>query len=331
MGVKDFPKPLVYSSKCLGFCPCWWNGTTIFSSFIEEIKPFVEFVTHCPEVEIGLEAPRKFLRIVMVNGEKRFVQPATGSDYTEEMRSFIQGNIPKFVDVDGFILRENSPSCSIKSVKYYKSEDPKSQIEGTGPGLFGESILSQYSRVPIESDGRLKHERIRETFLTKLFMVSSLRMVGKTGSANELVNFHSDNKYLIMTFGQKHVTKLGRIVSNDKKKDIEAVMTEYTENFLEAISGTPRRSSISNVLSKVYGYFSKQLSRDEKKYFLSRLDGYRKGRVSLASIREILKIWNLRFNIEYISRQTLFEPFPEKLNDVCEFDEYKKEVTGKRG
>jgi uncharacterized protein YbgA (DUF1722 family)/uncharacterized protein YbbK (DUF523 family) len=326
----SFPKPLVYSSKCLGFCPCWWNGTTIFSDFIESIKPFVEFNTHCPEVEIGLGAPRKFLRIVMVEEQKSFVQPATGRDFTNKMTEFIEETVPMLDNVDGFILRENSPSCSIKGVKYYKTTDQKSQIAGAGPGLFGAAIIERYGGVPIESDGRVRNERIREAFLTKLFMVASLKKVRESRNIRDLVNFHSDNKYLLMTFGQKHVSQLGRIVSNKEKDDAEFVIENYSAYLSRAITGTPRRPSISNVLSKVYGYFSRQLTTEEKKYFLGKLDAYRKGRVSLASLRETLRLWNLRYKIDYLSRQTLFEPFPHELTEMYEFSEYKKEETGKR-
>jgi uncharacterized protein YbgA (DUF1722 family) len=161
-------------------------------------------------------------------------------------------------------------------------------------------------------------------------MVASLKRVKKSRKIRDLVDFHSDNKYLMMTFGQKYVTQLGRIVSNEEKDDADIVIENYSANLSKAISGTPRRPSISNVLSKVYGYFSKKLTPEEKNYFLTKLDAYRKGRVSLAALREILKLWNLRYKIDYLSRQTLFNPFPHELSEMDEFSEYKKEETGKR-
>jgi len=69
----QFARPVIYSSKCLGFDACWWNGQMMHSDFIESIRPFVDFITHCPEVEIGLGAPRHFVRIVMKGDQRRFV------------------------------------------------------------------------------------------------------------------------------------------------------------------------------------------------------------------------------------------------------------------
>lgn len=47
-------KPKVFSSRCLGFAACRWNGVTIPDRFVEKLKPFVKYLTACPEAEIGL-------------------------------------------------------------------------------------------------------------------------------------------------------------------------------------------------------------------------------------------------------------------------------------
>ncbi|MBD3404864.1 MAG: DUF1722 domain-containing protein [Candidatus Lokiarchaeota archaeon] len=325
--MTEFLKPKVYASKCLGFCACWWNGTTIFSDFIEMIKPFVKFVTHCPEVEIGLGSPRKFIRIVMENGVKRFVQPATDRDLTDIMKEYITTTIESLGVIDGFILRENSPSCSIERVKYYHGRDRASSIADTGPGLFAEAILNEYHNYPIESDGRLRNRKIREEFLTQIFLLSSLRHVMRSQHIKSLIDFHSENKYLIMTYGQKYVNKLGRIVSNAERKQVEEIMLEYWDTLLPAIADGRKRSSTTNVFSKIFGYFSDSLTREEKKYFLHRLEEYRTGRVPLSLVRELLRLWMLRFDDEYIRRQSIFEPYPQELEELADFGEYKKEQT----
>lgn len=291
------------------------------------IRPFVDFVTHCPEVEIGLGAPRKFIRIVMEEGEKKFVQPATDKDLTEKMMNYIQTTIESLGVIDGFVLRENSPSCSIQRVKYYHSKNRDSSIEGTGPGLFAESILNKYQNYPIESDGRLRSRKIREAFLTQIFLLASFRQVKKSGEIKNLVDFHSDNKYLLMTYGQVHVTKLGRIVSNPEHLPVEQVMKHYWKALLPAINTGRKRSSTTNVFSKIFGYFSNSLSGEEKKYFLQRLEEYRTGRVPVSLVRELLRVWMLRFEDDYIRRQSIFEPYPRDLEELYDFDEYKKEQT----
>ncbi len=319
-----YARPIVYASKCLGFAACWWNGQMMHSQFIESIRPFVDFVTHCPEVEIGLGAPRQFIRIVMRDNQRRLVQPATDSDLTDQMTMYVENLINTLERIDGFVLKDGSPSCSINRVRYYSGPEKGAPIKTEGSGFFGGAVLERFEGTPIESDGRLRNAKIRETYLTKIFMLADLRRVSDSGKMHELVKFHSRNKYLIMTFGQKYVPELGRIVSNAEKRPFTAVIDTYNEKLKEAMNRTPRSTSIVNVMTKVYGYFSNQLSKREKDTFQKMLQSFREGNLPLTSLRETLKMWAIRFDETYVEEQTIFHPFPEELNSICEKDAFKR-------
>ncbi len=324
--MAGFPKPIIYSSKCLGFCNCWWNGTIIFSEFIEKIKPFVEFVTHCPEVELGLGSPRDFVRIVWIDDRKHFVQPANERDLTNEMNEYTKKTVGGLGRIDGFVLREGSPSCSIKGVKYYKGVKPGSPYKGTGPGIFGAEVLSKFEYHPIETDGRLKNAKIRDDFLTKMFLLAGFRELLDSKKIGGLIDFHARNKYLLMAFGQKYVRSLGKIVGEQKKNSDEQTFTEYHDTLLQTITANPQRKSIINTFMKMFGYFSKQLTKPERQHFLERLEQYRIGKTTLATLREILRLWILRFDDDYIKQQTIFEPYPNELKIICGYEEYEKEM-----
>ena len=57
-------KPRIVVSRCLGFDHCRYNGDVIKDDFVEALTPFVEYITVCPEVEIGLGVPRKPIRLI---------------------------------------------------------------------------------------------------------------------------------------------------------------------------------------------------------------------------------------------------------------------------
>ena len=84
----EYAKPRVVVSKCLGFAACRWNGDVLPDKRVEALKPLVEYEPVCPEVEIGLGAPRKPIRLVEQKGEVRLIQPDTGKDCTGGMRAF---------------------------------------------------------------------------------------------------------------------------------------------------------------------------------------------------------------------------------------------------
>jgi uncharacterized protein YbgA (DUF1722 family) len=64
------------------------------------------------------------------------------------------------------------------------------------------------------------------------------------------------------------------------------------------------------------GYFSKELSSLEKSFFLDNLEKYREGRIPLLVNINLIKSWILRFNVEYLDKQTFFQPYPEDLMQI---------------
>lgn len=294
------------------------------SNFIESIRSFVDFETHCPEVEIGLGAPRQTIRIVMQEDERRLVQPATDRDLTDDMIAYVDDITSKLKDIDGFVLKDGSPSCSTYRVRYYTGPQRGAPVKTEGSGFFGGAVLERFNGTPIESEGKLRNARLRESFITKIFMLADLRRVAESGKMHELIKFHSRNKYLIMTFGQKHVTELGRIVSNNEKKPFTQVVNDYRERLNDFMDKNPRSTSTVNVMTKIYGYFSNQLSKKEQDAFLKMIDSFRKGNISLTSLRETLRMWAIRFDDNYVEEQSIFQPFPEELNSICETVAYRK-------
>ena len=86
--MRLFARPKIVISKCIEFDHCRYDGSLIPSDFVNALKPHVDFIPVCPEVEIGLGVPRSSLRILSSNGEPRLIQPTTGLDVTKKIRTF---------------------------------------------------------------------------------------------------------------------------------------------------------------------------------------------------------------------------------------------------
>jgi len=313
--MREFPKPNVVISKCITFEPVRYNAQIISSEFVEKLKPFVNFMPVCPEVEIGLGVPRDPIRIVLVNGERRLMQPATGLDFTEKMERFAESLLDSLNEVDGFILKRGSPSSGFKNVKIYPKIEKSSPV-AKGPGFFGEAVLQKYPDLAIEDELRLLNIRIRDHFLTKLFTLASFREVKKSGKIRDLIRFHSENKYLLTAYNQKQLRILGKIAANQEQKTLPVLLENYETHLHLALARTPSIGAYINVMQKIMGYFSHQLSKDEKSFFLVTLDNYRAGRLAFSAVLSILKAWIVRFKEEYLINQTFLEPYPEKLVEL---------------
>jgi uncharacterized protein YbgA (DUF1722 family) len=64
------------------------------------------------------------------------------------------------------------------------------------------------------------------------------------------------------------------------------------------------------------GYFSKRLSHDEKDFFLDTLNEYKDGRIPLLVCLNMIKLWIIRFDQDYLVKQTFFEPYPRDLMHI---------------
>jgi uncharacterized protein YbgA (DUF1722 family) len=240
------------------------------------------------------------------------IQPETGLDLTEKIRGFSSGFLDGLEEIDGFILKNRSPSCGIGDVKFYAGPE-KAAALGRTSGFFGAAVLEKFGDTAIEDEGRLNNLGIREHFLTRIFAFAGFRKLQASGSIHDLVRFHAANKLLLMAYNQTKMRELGRIVANKDRFPTATVLQLYRSCFTQALAKPPRHASPVNVLMHALGYFKKELSPREKRHFLAVLDAYRLGAAPLSSAVSIIRSWIVRFEIEYLHEQTFFDPFPEVL------------------
>ncbi len=309
---SGFPRPRIVVSRCLGFEHCRYDGSTIPNAVVAALGEFVDSITPCPEVEIGLGAPRPPVRIVQTPQGPRLLQPATGRDITDEMETFAREFLDSLPPVDGFILKNRSPSCGIKDARIYASAD-KGPAVGTRAGFFGGAVLERFPDLPVEDEGRLTNRAIREHFFTVIFALADLRRVVLEGRMAALVDFHSRHKFLLMVYHQTRLRELGRLVANPEKRPVSDLIREYVRGFRAALARPPRRPAVYNVLTHALGYFSERLSPAERVFFLDLLQSYRAGRLPLSAPLAVARSWIVRFGVNYLAQQSFFFPFPEAL------------------
>jgi uncharacterized protein YbgA (DUF1722 family)/uncharacterized protein YbbK (DUF523 family) len=306
-------KPRVVVSRCIEFDYCRWNGMIIKNEFIKLLKNYVEFLPICPEFEIGLGIPRDPVRIVKKDGELRMTQSKTEKDLTNNMHHFIDEFFDSLKNIDGFLLKSQSPSCGIFQTKHYQSMEKGSPVLSRGSGIFGTRVMEEYTKLAIETEGRLHNFRIREHWLIKLYTLSRFREVVVSHSKYELVKLHSAHKLLFLAYNQILMREMGRIVANPSKLRFEQIIKDYEAKLSKLLEKPPNFTAHINVLMHALGYFSKGLKSEEKAYFLDQLDAYRAGWIPLFLLTSLLSSWIARFDVKYLKKQVYFNPYPEKL------------------
>jgi uncharacterized protein YbgA (DUF1722 family)/uncharacterized protein YbbK (DUF523 family) len=307
-------KPRVVVSRCIEFDHCRWNAQIISSETVKKLKPFVEFIPVCAEVEIGLGTPRQAIRLAAIDGETRLITSMEGEDITQRMQDFCQSYVPGEQPVHGFILKSRSPSCGMNNVKVYPGAGKISVLHARGVGLFADAMMRRYPHAVFEDEGRLTNLRIREHFLTALFVNQRFSELPRRMAA--LVAYHSDNKYLFMSYNQAVLHSLGKVVANHDKLPIDEVFMHYRELLTRLLVRLPRLGSWLNSLMHMFGYVSARLDAGERGFFMQLCQQYREQQVPLIALTKMLHAWALRFDEPYLLRQTLLQPYPQQLQDI---------------
>ena len=303
-----FLKPKIIISKCLEFEACRYDGQIINNNYIKQLKKFIDFVPVCPEVEIGMGIPREPIHIINDNRKTLLYQKETGKEFSSKMNSFSDNYISKITKIDGFILKSDSPSCAIKSAKIYSKKTP-SPI-GKGAGLFASKIIKKFPKLPKEEEKRLNNPFLREHFFTSIFTISDFRNV-KTIS--DLYQYQAKHKYLFMSYNQTIMRQMGKIAANDQKQEIDIVLNNYYDLLLMLLYKKPHYTSNINTHMHIMGYFKDMISNKEKTHFLTTLEEYRTKKIPLSAVNNILYSWILRFENDYLIKQSFFNPFPKGL------------------
>lgn len=313
--MKSFIKPRIVISKCIEFDFCRYNSQIIRSPIVSTLKAYVEFQPICPEVEIQLGVPRDPIRIIEQHTNKKLVQPTTGRDVTDAMQTFTQHFLASLQGIDGFLLKSQSPSCGTRDVKIYPAVLHSAPVRREA-GFFGEQVLQRFPHLAIEDEMRLQNPVIRQHYLTKIFTFAAFRSVKDAASLQRLLQFHTENKYLLMGYSQKELRILGNILANQKKQPLPTVFTEYEHHLHLAFFKAPRYTSQINVLNHTFGYISKELSAAEKRFYADLLEKYKNGQIPLSVPVNLIRSWVIRFEQSYLLPQTFFEPYPDQLLDI---------------
>ncbi|WP_352413435.1 DUF523 and DUF1722 domain-containing protein [Thermus sp.] len=305
-----WPPPRIVVSACLGLAAVRYNGGLIPDPVVEALKTHAHLIPVCPEVAIGLSVPRPAIRLVQEGKRLFLIQPEPSPrDLTGEMEAFSQTFL-EGLQVEGFILKNRSPSCALKDARVY---GPKGEVLGRGAGLFAREVLRRFPLLPVEEEGRLSNPVLRAQFFTRVFGLARLRRVE---TLQDLRAFHARYKLLLMAQSPKETLALGRLIAQGHKTAFPQVLARYQEGFLRATLHPPRPGGLANALQHAFGYFKRGLSQKEKAHFLALLEEVRKGRTGPEAPLALLRSWSLRFGEAYLEGQALLEPFPQSLRHL---------------
>jgi uncharacterized protein YbgA (DUF1722 family) len=211
----------------------------------------------------------------------------------------------------GFIFKSKSPSSGLYKVKVYNE---KGNPSNTGTGLFARKFVQSFPLVPVEEDGRLSDEPIRENFIERIFVYKRWRdILEKERHPRYLMEFHTRHKYLIMAHSSKHYQSMGKHVANVTKSNISDDYRTYEHLLSEALALKATTAKHVNVLHHIAGYFKTSLSMDEKQELIELIGHYKSGFIPLIVPITILNHYVRKYDQPYLKEQVYLNPHPLEL------------------
>ena len=239
-------RPKIVVSSCLNGENVRYDGKPVDDSLVKTLSKYVEIISVCPEVSIGLPVPRE--PIIVVKGEKdiKVVNPKTQEDFTERLEYFSQNFIKNLKDIDGFLLKSKSPSCGVSGTKTYKNENGTDFLYRRY-GIFAKNIKNAFKYYPVEDELRLKNPDRLLWFLFRIFTLSKIKSLK---DVKELGEFHKKHKDLFSLLGKAFLKRAEKILSKEKVfKDIKNI---YIENFLRSSYRLPSSKRTGKSLYKIF-------------------------------------------------------------------------------
>lgn len=301
-------------SACLLGQPVRYDGSHKHDRYLTDILgAYVDYVPVCPEVECGLGIPRESMHLEGDPQNPRLITTRTRRDVTDQMLRWAEKRLEelKAENLCGFIFKSNSPSSGMERVKIF---DAKGMPQKKGVGLFAGLFMKAFPYLPVEEEGRLHDEGLRENFVERIFQRKRWDDHLRGGKdLGRLIQFHTDHKLLYMAHSPKHHRELGKLVAAGKTLPLDILYRRYEELMTEALKLKATVKKNTNVLFHLMGYFKKDLSPSEKEELREIIEAYHRGHYPLIVPVTLINHYVRKYDPPYLKRQVYLNPHPMEL------------------
>jgi uncharacterized protein YbgA (DUF1722 family)/uncharacterized protein YbbK (DUF523 family) len=299
-------------SACLLGAQVRFDGQHKRDAFLaDQLGAFVEWVSVCPELEVGMGVPREPVRLVRgPHARTSMVGVETSTDWTDRMETFAERRASELAkqDIRGFVFKSKSPSCGMERVKVHAPGPRRGGPTADGTGLFARALMSRLPNLPVEEEGRLGDLGLRESFLERLFAYDRVRALWDTRwSLRDLIAFHTAHKMQLLAHSTTGYTGLGRLVAQGTASGRAELRERYEAGFMATLEKPATPGRHANVLLHMLGHLRRSLDDADKREVLAAIDDHRRGVLPLVVPLTLIAHHARRLETSYLLGQTYLD------------------------
>ena len=305
---EDRPLRIGVSSCLLGE-PVRYDGGHKRDSFLADVlAPHVEWVPVCPEMELGLGAPRETIQLARQGHEIRLITSESRRDFTKPMRAWARRKVAQLSKegLSGFVLKSRSPSCGLQSVPVYHQAD---RSERNGRGLFADALTKHFVNLPVEEENSLDRPGLRENFIERAFAYHRLRsLFGRRWGIRDAIGFHRDHELLLTAHSIQGCRDLNRWVARIKELARKDFLARYEALFMRAMAVPTTKTKHARALHHALGLLRLHLDRGSPTRLAGLIDEYRQGLTPLAVPLALIREYSEHYEVEQLEGQVYLKP-----------------------
>jgi uncharacterized protein YbgA (DUF1722 family)/uncharacterized protein YbbK (DUF523 family) len=312
--MEDRSKPVMGIGSCLAGNAVRYNAQTkAANQYVRDLMDNFDMRAFCPEMGAGMGVPRPPIHLVGSETSVRALDVDTHqNDFTDKIAAYADTVLTLAPELCAYILVKGSPSCGYERVKRYAENGH--HIKADQQGIFARALAERDPLLPLEDDGRLNDPGLRESFVTRAYTYHDWKQLVADGlTPGALVRFYSRYKYLAMAHHVPGYQKLGRMLADAGKRDLQELSLEFITTLMDTLSRRATRRSHSNTLYHLSGYLKKEISSEERQRLRALIDRYRRGEIPLVVPITMLQHHFANKPNAYIESQVFMTPYPDEL------------------
>lgn len=138
------------------------------AAIVELLGPRFTWVPVCPEMEIGLGAPREPVWLTGDPHAPRMQGVRGARDPVPEMTAYARRRARELAALDiAGVLKSASPSCGLRDVPVW-NDDGAHSASRPGRGLFAAALTAAWPGLPVVEEGHLVDPAGREDFVARV-------------------------------------------------------------------------------------------------------------------------------------------------------------------
>ncbi|MDC0663601.1 YbgA family protein [Marinobacter sp. SS21] len=300
-------------STCLLGEQVRYDGGHKHSRFCTEVLArHFDFHPTCPEVAAGLGTPRPAVHLREIDNNLRLIDAKGNADHTESMQAVIDQVVPSLGHLRGYILMAKSPSCGMERIKVHNEEGQL--IHRDGRGLFAEALMQAYPLLPVEEEGRLHDDQLRENFVERVFAYDDwLQNVVADLSPEALIQFHTRHKFQLLAHNEAIYRTLGPLLADLKCTPLEQIAKQYISGFMAAMACKVSRGAHVNAMQHLMGYLRDSMGDADRQVLTEQIEAYHRGELPLIVPMTLLRMAQRREPVDYVALQQYLSPYPDEL------------------